>query len=115
MRNVTPETITKAFAAYATEASNPRAREVLNSLAKHLHAFVVEVRLTHAEWRAGLDGLARSGEITEEGRDEFVLLSDLLGVTALVDMINTHTISAVPRKFRMAATFGKDRRDSRAW
>jgi protocatechuate 3,4-dioxygenase beta subunit len=89
MRNVTPETITKAFAAYATEASNPRAREVLNSLAKHLHAFVVEVRLTHAEWRAGLDGLARSGEITEEGRDEFVLLSDLLGVTALVDMINT--------------------------
>lgn len=89
MRDVTPETITAAFAAYAAEAPDARAREVLVSLADHLHRFVRETRLTHAEWRAGLAALTRAGEISDAGRNEFVLLSDLLGVSALVDMVNT--------------------------
>lgn len=89
MRNVTPETITRAFADYAANAENPRAREVLCSLAKHLHAFVKETRLSHAEWMAGLMALTRAGEITDAERNEFILFSDLLGVSALVDMVNT--------------------------
>ncbi len=89
MRNVTPDTITAAFSAYIGKSTDPRAREVFCALAKHLHAFVKEVGLTHDEWRAGLGGLTRAGEITDEARNEFVLLSDLLGVSALVDMINT--------------------------
>jgi hydroxyquinol 1,2-dioxygenase len=89
MRNVTPETITQAFAAYIGPETDPRTREVFCSLAKHLHAFVREVRLTHAEWQKGLQGLTKAGEITDETRNEFILLSDLLGVSAIVDMMNT--------------------------
>lgn len=89
MRDVTPDTLTQAFADYAARAEDPRTREVLCSLAKHLHAFVRETRLTHAEWQAGLAALTRAGEITTPERNEFVLFSDLFGVSALVDMVNT--------------------------
>jgi protocatechuate 3,4-dioxygenase beta subunit len=89
MRNVTPETLTQAFAEYAERAEDPRAKAVLCSLAKHLHAFVKETRLTHAEWMAGLTALTRAGEITTPERNEFILFSDLFGVSALVDMVNT--------------------------
>ena len=89
MRNVTPETITAAFADYAAKAEDARTKEVLCSLAKHLHAFVKETRLSHAEWMAGLQALTRAGQISTEERNEFILFSDLFGVSALVDMVNT--------------------------
>ncbi len=89
MRTVSPDTITQIFAAYAAQATDARAREVLESLARHLHAFVKETRLTHAEWMAGLMAATRAGEITTPERNEFILFSDLLGVSALVDMVNT--------------------------
>jgi protocatechuate 3,4-dioxygenase beta subunit len=89
MRHVTPETISAAFASYIAADADPRAREVFSSLARHLHAFAREVRLTHGEWRAGLEGLTRAGAISTAERNEFILLSDLLGVSALVDMLNT--------------------------
>lgn len=89
MRDVTPENLTGAFVAYAANAEDPRAREVLCALAKHLHAFVRETNLTHAEWMAALMALTRAGEISTPARNEFILFSDLLGVSALVDMVNT--------------------------
>ncbi|MGG5807969.1 dioxygenase [Falsiroseomonas sp. CW058] len=89
MRDVTPETLTQAFADYAAKAGDARTKEVLCSLAKHLHAFVRETRLTHAEWMAGLMALTRAGEISTPERNEFILFSDLFGVSALVDMVNT--------------------------
>jgi protocatechuate 3,4-dioxygenase beta subunit len=89
MRNVSAETITQAFADYAAKAEDPRIRDVLCSLAKHLHAFVRETKLTHTEWMAGLEALSRAGAITNKERNEFILFSDLVGVSALVDMVNT--------------------------
>ncbi len=89
MRDVTPENLTAAFAAYAANAKDARSREVLCALAKHLHAFVRETRLSHAEWMAALMALTRAGQISTEARNEFILFSDLLGVSALVDMVNT--------------------------
>jgi protocatechuate 3,4-dioxygenase beta subunit len=89
MRNVTPETITAAFADYAAKAEDARTQEVLCGLAKHLHAFVKETRLSHAEWMAGLQALTRAGQISTEERNEFILFSDLFGVSAPVDMVNT--------------------------
>ncbi|MGI9126866.1 MAG: dioxygenase [Roseomonas sp.] len=89
MRDVTPENLTTAFAAYAKNAEDARARDVLCALAKHLHAFVRETRLSHAEWMAALMALTRAGQISTEARNEFILFSDLLGVSALVDMVNT--------------------------
>jgi protocatechuate 3,4-dioxygenase beta subunit len=89
MRNVSADTLTQAFADYAAKAEDARTKEVLCSLAKHLHAFVKETKLTHAEWMAGLMALTRAGEVTTPERNEFILFSDLFGVSALVDMVNT--------------------------
>ncbi|WP_293449456.1 dioxygenase [Planktotalea sp.] len=88
MRNVTKENITDAFAGYISKDTDPRTAEVMNSLAKHLHAFVRETQLTHAEWEKGIEMLEWAGEISDKERHEMVLLSDLLGISSLVDLIN---------------------------
>ena len=89
MRNVTPDNITDTFLGYFGEDTDPRLREVMESLASHLHAFVRETNLTHEEWQKGLEILRNAGKITTPERDEFVLMSDVLGVSSLVDMINS--------------------------
>ena len=89
MRDVTPDTLTQAFADYAQGAADARSRDVFCALAKHMHAFIREVGLTHAEWRAGLAALVAAGEITTSARNEFGLFSDLFGVSSLVDMLNS--------------------------
>lgn len=67
---------------------NPRLREVMTSLVKHLHAFTKDVRLTQREWEIAIDFLTRTGQICSEERQEFILLSDTLGLSMLVDAIN---------------------------
>ncbi|MDM7932440.1 intradiol ring-cleavage dioxygenase [Tabrizicola sp.] len=67
---------------------NPRMAEVMASLVKHLHAFAKEVHLTQAEWDIGVDFLTKTGQICSGERQEFILLSDVLGVSMLVDAIN---------------------------
>jgi hydroxyquinol 1,2-dioxygenase len=58
-------------------------------MVKHLHDFVRETGLTHDEWRKGLELLQKTGEITTPDRNEFVLMSDVLGLSSLVDMVNS--------------------------
>jgi protocatechuate 3,4-dioxygenase beta subunit len=65
----------------------PRLREVMTLLIRHLHAFVREAALSHDEWRAGIDFLTLAGQMCSESRQEFILLSDILGVSMLVDAI----------------------------
>jgi protocatechuate 3,4-dioxygenase beta subunit len=89
MRNVTPNNLTDTFLGYMGDDTDPRLKEIMQSLARHLHDFAVETKLTHAEWQTGLDILRRAGSITTPERDEFVLLSDVLGLSSLVDMINS--------------------------
>ncbi len=89
MRNVTKDNITDVFMGYLSEDTDPRLREVMGSLVRHLHAFVKEVNLTHAEWRKGVEFLEATGDISDAERHEFVLLSDVLGLSSLVDMINS--------------------------
>jgi len=89
MRNVTKDNITDVFKGYMGEDINPRLREVLSSLVTHLHAFAKETKLTHAEWEKGIAFLEQAGEISNAERHEFVLLSDVLGLSSLVDMINS--------------------------
>ena len=88
MRTVTKDTITDVFLGYMAPDADPRLREVLTSLARHLHAFVKETGLTHAEWEKGIELLEWAGDISDKERHEFVLLSDLLGISSLVDMVN---------------------------
>lgn len=89
MRTVTQDTITDVFMNYFGDGTDPRLREIMGSLARHLHAFARETKLTHEEWRTGIAFLEKAGEISDETRHEFVLLSDVLGLSSLVDMINS--------------------------
>lgn len=88
MRNLTPTTITQAFADYCRNAPSERARTLLVGLAGHLHSFVRENKVTQAEWGAAIDALTRATKFTDDKRNEYILFSDLLGVSSLIDMIN---------------------------
>jgi protocatechuate 3,4-dioxygenase beta subunit len=70
---------------------DPRLKRVLGSLVRHLHAFVKDVELTEDEWGAAVDFLTRTGQKCDDVRQEFILLSDVLGVSMLVETINHRT------------------------
>jgi len=89
MRTVTKDNLTDVFAGYFGDDTDPRLKEVLTSLARHLHEFAKETQLTHDEWRKGLEFMEWAGKITTPERNEFVLLSDVLGLSSLVDMIHS--------------------------
>jgi catechol 1,2-dioxygenase len=81
-------------AASFDHAQDPRLREVAQSLVRHLHAFVVDVGLTQSEWELAIDFLTRTGHLCDGERQEFILLSDVLGVSMLVDAIANETASS---------------------
>lgn len=70
------------------EGTSPRMAEVMACLVKHLHAFAKEIHLTQGEWEMGIDFLTKTGQICSGERQEFILLSDVLGFSMLVDAIN---------------------------
>jgi protocatechuate 3,4-dioxygenase beta subunit len=72
-------------------AASPRYREVAQSLVRNLHRFAREIRLTQDEWQSGIDFLTRAGHITDDRRQEFILLSDVLGMSMLTIGINAPT------------------------
>ena len=69
-------------------APDPRLRELLQAATRHLHAFLREVRLTEDEWRQAVAFLTATGHITDERRQEFILLSDVLGASMQTITIN---------------------------
>ena len=89
MRDVTKDNITDVFMNYLAEDTDPRLREVMGSLVRHLHDFAREVNLTHEEWNVGIKFLEAAGEISDAERHEFVLLSDVLGLSSLIDMLHS--------------------------
>ena len=89
MRNIDKDSITEAFIGYFGENTDPRTRFVMARLAHHLHAFARETDLTHDEWRKGIAFMRKAGDISNNERDEFVLLSDVLGLSSLVDMLHS--------------------------
>lgn len=68
--------------------ADPRLLELVESLVRHLHAFVTETSLTGEEWLAGIRFLTETGQMCDDVRQEFILLSDALGVSSLVDLIS---------------------------
>jgi hydroxyquinol 1,2-dioxygenase len=75
--------LTAAVLGRLRDTPDPRLRELLTRLVDHLHAFAREVRLTEAEWSAAIDFLTRTGQLCDEHRQEFILLSDVLGLSML--------------------------------
>ncbi|WP_299723486.1 dioxygenase [uncultured Tateyamaria sp.] len=89
MRNVTKDNITDVFRSYMADDMAPRTREVMGALVQHLHDFARETQLTHEEWRQGIAFLEGCAAIETEDRHEFVLASDVLGLSSLVDMLHS--------------------------
>jgi protocatechuate 3,4-dioxygenase beta subunit len=81
-------TVTEAAMRSFANASDPRMGEVMALLVKHLHAFVDESKLTKEEWMRGLTFLTAAADITTEERNEFSLLSDVLGISSMVDVVS---------------------------
>jgi hydroxyquinol 1,2-dioxygenase len=79
--------ITAAAIASFGQTPNPRLREIMQSLVKHLHAFATEVSLTEDEWTTAIRVLTETGHITDDKRQEFILWSDVLGVSMVVDAL----------------------------
>ncbi|HEX2547058.1 MAG TPA: intradiol ring-cleavage dioxygenase [Ramlibacter sp.] len=88
MRNLTQDNITQAVIARMADTPDARLKEIMTSLVQHLHAFAREVKLTEAEWFRGIDFLTRIGHITDDKRQEFILLSDTLGLSMLTIAMN---------------------------
>jgi hydroxyquinol 1,2-dioxygenase len=88
MRQVTEDDITAEVLRRFERTPDARLKQIMRALVTHLHAFLREVELTESEWFEAIRLLSEAGRISVNGRQEFVLLSDTLGVSMLVDLIN---------------------------
>lgn len=89
MRNITHDNITDAVMASFAGASDERFKFLLARLVGHLHAYAREVNLTPEEWKTAIDFLYRAGKISDDGRNEFILTSDVLGMSSLIDLLQS--------------------------
>jgi hydroxyquinol 1,2-dioxygenase len=88
MRDFDEKTITDAVIARFANCPTPRVKQISEALVRHLHNFVREIRPTEEEWAYGIDFLTRTGQKCDDKRQEFILLSDVLGVSMLMIAIN---------------------------
>jgi hydroxyquinol 1,2-dioxygenase len=91
MRQFNEATLTNEVVARLKKTKNPRLREVMTSLVKHLHAFARDVKLTEEEWFEGIKFLTAVGAKCDGKRQEFILLSDVLGLSMMVVALNHKT------------------------
>lgn len=87
MKNITRDNLTDTVKSSFAHIDGERQRHLVNRLVHHLHAFATETGLSHAEWREGIAFLHRMAEISSPSRSEFTLLSDVLGLSSLVDLL----------------------------
>ena len=95
MSHMTEDEITQEVVNRLDATPDPRLREVMQALVRHVHAFAKEVRLTDDEWMKGIQFLTATGHITDNVRQEFILLSDTLGLSTLVDTINHSDVESL--------------------
>ena len=88
MRNLSPDNVTEALMRVFDETPDPRLKEIMRALVRSLHDFAREVRLTPDEWSCAMDALLRAGKVSDARRSEFIMFSDTLGLSAVVDMMN---------------------------
>ena len=88
MAQFSEQTVTQAVIERLAGCEDPRFKTVISSLVRHLHACIQEVELTEAEWLTAIQFLTEVGQACTDRRQEFILLSDTLGVSMLVDAVN---------------------------
>jgi hydroxyquinol 1,2-dioxygenase len=91
MRQFNEDTLTAAVVARLKDAKDKRFREIMTSAVRHLHAFAREVNLTEEEWFEGIKFLTAVGQKCDDKRQEFILLSDILGLSMMVCALNHKT------------------------
>ena len=91
MREYTPENITEAVVKQMAGTPDPRMREIMEAAVRHLHAFARESNLTPSEWIKGIEFMTKVGQMCSPARQEFILLSDTVGLSALVNIMHDKT------------------------
>jgi hydroxyquinol 1,2-dioxygenase len=91
MRQLNEDTLTEAVVARLGKTKDARVREIMQAAVKHLHAFAREVHLTEEEWFEGIKFLTAVGQKCDDKRQEFILLSDVLGLSMMVVALNHET------------------------
>ena len=121
-RNTTEDDITAEVLQRFEQTPDPRLREIMLSLIGHLHAFVKEVNLTEAEWFQAIEILTKAGHLSGDKRQEFILFSDTLGVSMVVDLLSHRKpdgatefdgVRSVPSPKCARAAVGRQHRPSR--
>src|SRR5262249_11736729 len=88
MPYVTEKNLTDIVLKRWEDIPDPRLREIMQSLIKHLHAFVRDIEPTGAEWFKAIEFITKTGKMSDNKRQEVILFSDVMGVSMLVDAIN---------------------------
>jgi catechol 1,2-dioxygenase len=105
MQHLTESSVTERVLERISDCPNPRLKQIVTALIEHLHEFAREVALTPEEWKAGIDFLTAAGHVTDEKRQEFILLSDTLGLSALVDIIKNRSRSGTATESSLLGPF----------
>jgi catechol 1,2-dioxygenase len=100
-----PEDVTQAALAVMARTSDPRLREILESLVRHLHQFVQECRLTEDEFREGIALLNEIGHLTTDSHNEMMLMAGSLGISSLVCLVNNGDNGKVPTSQSLLGPF----------
>ena len=88
VRPTTEDDITAEVLRRFDATEDPRLKQIMQSLVKHIHAFLKDVQLQESEWWKGIDFLTKTGQMCSDRRQEFILLSDTLGVSMVTDLIS---------------------------
>src|SRR6195256_2948146 len=91
MRQFTDQTLTEAVIARLKDIEDPRFKQIMASAIRHLHAFARDVQLTEEEWFEAIKFLTATGKKCDDKRQEFILLSDVLGLSMMTVAINHKT------------------------
>lgn len=91
MKEQTVENITESVLDQNATCADPRFQEIMESLIRHLHDFACDVHLTPGEWIQGIEFLTRVGQTCTRDRQEFILLSDTLGFSTLINLLHDAT------------------------
>ncbi|GAA5925482.1 hypothetical protein JCM10213_008800 [Rhodosporidiobolus nylandii] len=114
LQDMSPATITKNVHAINSLCQDPRQKFVFEKLVTHIHDFAREVSLTTEEWMTAIQFLTATGKICSDIRQEFILLSDALGLSALVDSMNHPTVPPATEATVLGPFFTEDAKDLKA-
>ncbi len=108
MQDLTTETVTDAVLDQMATTKDARLREVMASLVRHMHDFARDVRLTPDEWLTAIGVLTKIGQACTPARQEFILLSDVLGLSALVNLMHDQEATELGTTSSLLGPFYRD-------